>query len=325
MKLIDLHLHLDGAITVEIAKKVAAVQNMTLPTEDDKELKKLLTVSPDCKDLNEFLDRFVLPISLLQTKEAMSEAVYQVCENIKSQGVIYAELRFAPQSQTHKGMTQEEAILAALEGLKRTDLKANLILCFMRGENVEKANMETLELARKYLVADGGVVGIDIAGAEALYPTGDYKDLFDKAREYNIPFTIHAGEAAGADSVRKAVEFGAKRIGHAVTAFDDSKLVDEIIDKGIVLEMCPTSNIQTRAVDDMSKYPLMYYLEKGVKVTINTDDMGIEGTTLQKEFDYIEKTFKVTSVQKKELCLNAVSAAFTTDEVKNWLKQQILE
>jgi adenosine deaminase len=135
-KYIDLHLHLDGAVTPDIARKLAKMQNIALP-EDEEELKKLLTVQEDCQSLTEFLKCFDLPLSLMQTAEGLREAVRLVADNIRSQGVIYAEIRFAPQLHTQKGMTQEDAVNAALEGLRKTELKANLILCLMRGEGNE--------------------------------------------------------------------------------------------------------------------------------------------------------------------------------------------
>ena len=321
-KYIDLHLHLDGAVTTGIARELAKIQDIELP-EDDKELEKLLTVPDDCESLNDFLECFDLPLSLMQTKEGLSEAVRLVSENIRSQGVIYAEIRFAPQLHTDKGMTQEDAILAALDGASKTDLKVNLILCCMRGEGNEAANEETVELAKKYLVKDGGVVAIDIAGAEAIFPTADYRDLFAKAKELGIPFTIHAGEADGAESVRLAIEYGASRIGHGVRSFEDPEVIKLIKEKGIYLEMCPTSNRQTHAVEDMSKYPFMDYLDQGLPVTLNTDDMGIEGTTLANEFRYMEKTYGLTAAQEKVLLANSVNAAFTSDEVKDQLRKEL--
>ena len=321
-KYIDLHLHLDGAVTTGIARELAKIQDIELP-EDDKELEKLLTVPDDCESLNDFLECFDLPLSLMQTKEGLSEAVRLVSENIRSQGVIYAEIRFAPQLHTDKGMTQEDAILAALDGASKTDLKVNLILCCMRGEGNEAANEETVELAKKYLVKDGGVVAIDIAGAEAIFPTADYRDLFAKAKELGIPFTIHAGEADGAESVRLAIEYGASRIGHGVRSFEDPEVIKLIKEKGIYLEMCPTSNRQTHAVEAMSKYPFMDYLNQGLPVTLNTDDMGIEGTTLANEFRYMEKTYGLTAAQEKVLLANSVNAAFTSDEVKDQLRKEL--
>ena len=322
-KYIDLHLHLDGAITMDIAKKLAALQNIKLPAENDEQLKKLLTVPDTCTSQNDFLKCFTLPDALMMTQEGISEAVYLVAENIRQQGVIYAEIRFAPQNHTEKGMSQEEAVQAALEGLKRTGLKANIILCCMRGEGNEEANYETLELTKKYLVEDGGVTGMDLAGAEALYPTSKYEVLFAKAREYGIPFTIHAGEAAGAESVRCAIEYGASRIGHGVRIREDDSVCELVKNKGIVLEMCPTSNRQTHAVVNMKDYPFIKYLNEGINVTLNTDDMAIEGITLEEEYRYMENEFGLTSEQKKIILNNAVDAAFTSAAVKEELKKEL--
>ncbi|WP_294413553.1 adenosine deaminase [uncultured Ruminococcus sp.] len=321
-KYIELHLHLDGAVTSDIARKLAKIQGIPLP-QDDAELEKQLTVPNDCESLNDFLKCFSLPLSFMQTKEGLSEAVRLVSENIRSQGVIYAEIRFAPQLHTEKGMTQEDAVKAALKGISETELKVNLILCCMRGEGNEAANNETLELAKKYLVKDGGVVALDLAGAEALFPTENYRGLFKKAKEANIPFTIHAGEADGSESVKLAVEYGASRIGHGVRSYEDAEVVQTLKEKGIALEMCPTSNRQTHAVEDMSQYPFMDYMNNGLAVTLNTDDMGIEGTTLADEFRYMEKSFGLTAKQEKQILENAVNSAFTTDEVKAQLRKEL--
>ena len=322
-KYIELHLHLDGALTVEIARKLALLQGINLPTEEEAELKKLLTVPPDCRSLNDFLKCFALPLSLMQTPEGLTEAVRLVADHIRSQGVIYAELRFAPQLHRERGMTQENAVQAALRGLALTKLKANLILCCMRGEGNEAENEETLRLAEKYLVKDGGVVAIDLAGAEALFPTKNYRELFAKARVAGVPFTIHAGEADGPESVRLAIEYGASRIGHGVRSCEDPEVVRLLKERGIYLEMCPTSNRQTHAVENMADYPLADYLKQGLKVTINTDDMGIEGTTLAEEFKDVERRFGLTAGQKKEILRNSVEGAFTTETVKEVLLKQL--
>ncbi len=220
-------------------------------------------------------------------------------------------------------MTQEQAILAALDELQRSELHGNLILCCMRGADTDDANFETLELAKKYLVEDGGVVAIDLAGAEALYPTSDYRTLFQRAKEYGVPFAIHAGEADGADSIRTAIECGASRIGHGVRCYEDAALLELVAERGVPFEMCPTSNRVTHAVENMDAYPLIDYLEKGVKVTLNTDDPAIEGTTLAGEFRYMAENFGLTQEQKQILLQNAVDAAFTCDSVKASLKEKL--
>lgn len=329
MKYVDLHLHLDGAVTVPIARKLAKLQGITLP-EDDKELERQLTVPSDCESLTDFLKCFALPLALMQTREGLSEAVKLVAECLHEQGVIYAEIRFAPQLHTEKGMTQEDAIRAAIDGIKRSredkercDIKLNLILCAMRGEGNEAANEETLRLTKKWLVEDGGVVAMDLAGAEALFPTGKYRELFAKAKELGIPFTIHAGEADGAESVRLAIEYGAIRIGHGVRSHEDREVVALLREKQIPLEMCPTSNRQTHAVEDMSEYPFMEYLKQGIKVTLNTDDPGIEGTNICEEYRYMERFYGLDAAGVKVLLGNAVDAALTTEDIKDWMRSEL--
>lgn len=324
-KYIELHAHIDGAITVNIAKKLAKLQNVTLEAKNDEELCSMLTVSDNCESLNDFLKCFELPLKLLQTKEGLSEAVYLILEDMRKNNVIYAELRFAPQLHTQQGMTQKMAIEAALDGIKRALIPANLILCCMRGDGNEEQNDLTVELAHKYLVKDGGVVAVDLAGAESLYPNTSYKKLFKKVSEYGIPFTIHAGEADGAGSVMEAVNMGAARIGHGVRIAGNESVIEAVIKNNITLEMCPTSNRQTRAVQDMDDYPVMDFIKGGIKVTINTDDPAIEGTTLPQEFEYLKNSFGLTQKQVRLLCNNAIDAAFTSEQTKQKLRQIIIQ
>ena len=325
-KYIDLHLHLDGAITAEAAMELAKVQGISLPAKTEEELEKLISVPEGCESLNDFLRCFELPLSLLQTKEGIRRAVRLVLEEQKREGVIYAEIRFSPQLHTGKGLSQEEEVLrAALEGLQDAPIPANLILACMRGADNQKENEENLELARRFLTKDGGVTAVDLAGAEALFPTRDYLELFRRAGEYGIPMTIHAGEADGEDSVRAALEMGAVRIGHGVRAGKNPEILEEIRSKGITLEMCPTSNRYTRSIENMEDYPLLMYLEKGIRVTVNTDDPAIEGTTISREFRFLKEHFGLTAEQEQAILRNAAEAAFTSDERKHSLYKNICE
>ena len=317
---IDLHLHLDGAVTPDIAKQLAKLQGITLPA--DSELERRLSVSPDCRDLNEFLTCFELPLTLLQSSAALSECVRLVCGQLYEQRVVYAELRFAPQLHCRKGLSQEDAVRAVLEGIEKSNVEANIILCCMRGAE-DCANLETLSLAKKYLTSDGGVTALDLAGAEALYPTAGYFGVFKEAKALGVPFTVHAGEADGADSVRAALDMGASRIGHGVRIFDDEQLMAQIAERGVPLEMCPTSNRITRAVADMADYPLMDYLARGIKVTVNTDDPAIEQTTIAREYRYMEEKFGLTAEQERVLLCNSVEAAFASDIAKARIKQKL--
>jgi adenosine deaminase len=193
----------------------------------------------------------------------------------------------------------------------------------MRGENNHDANMETLRLAEKYVHSKKRVAAIDLAGAEAIYPTEDYSDLFEIAREKNVPFTIHAGEAAGAESVRVAVDMGAARIGHGIRACADEELLGIIKNRRICLEMCPTSNRITRTVGDMADYPLRKFIDMGIKVTINTDDSAIVRTDIANEFQCAIQLANLTDNEVNRLKINAVEASFASNEDKDWMRRLI--
>ena len=219
--LVDLHLHLDGSLSVDSVKELMQIQGIK-NCYSDSELLEKLQVSDGCRDLNEYLEKFDFPITLLQTKEALETASYNLLEELKAQGLIYAEIRFAPQFHTSKGLSQEQVVNAVIDGMRKSELNANLILCCMRGENNHDENIETVSVAKKFLKK--GVAAIDLAGAEGIFPTSDYKDVFELASELGIPFTIHAGEAAGFTSVEAAVEYGAVRIGHGVRSVESEAL-----------------------------------------------------------------------------------------------------
>lgn len=310
--LVELHLHLDGALSINNCKKIARIQNIDIP--DDNEVSKMMIVSDGCNDLNEFLSKFVFPLSLLQTYEGIKNAVKNLEEELVLQGIIYAEIRFAPQLHTSKCLTQDEVVRAAIEGLNSSKLRSNLILCCMRGNNNHDENMETVRIAKKYL--DKGVCAIDLAGAEGLYPTADFEDVFMYAKELGVPYTIHAGEADGPNSIYDAIYFGAKRIGHGIRAIEDSNLVKKIADEGITLEVCPTSNICTSVYNKIDDIPIKQFIDSGVKITINTDDPAICNTKLKDELKLVATTFELTYEDILKLQINAINASFASKEVK---------
>ena len=313
--LIELHLHLDGALSIDNCKKIAKIQNMDIP--GDVEINNMM-IAKDCKDLNEFLTKFEFPLSLLQTTEGIKNAVKNLQDELLEQGIIYAEIRFAPQLHTRAGLSQEEVVKAAIEGLKKP---YNLILCCMRGNNYDE-NIKTIELAKKYL--NKGVCAIDLAGAEGLYPTKDYEDIFKYANELGIPFTIHAGEADGPISVYDAIRFGAKRIGHGVRSIEDSNLIKLLKEKNITLEICPTSNICTSIYNEISDIPIKDFIDNGINITINIDDPIICNTNLRKELLLVKNTFNLTDENLVKLQINAINASFASEEVKEKLIKEVL-
>ena len=319
--LVELHLHLDGALSINNCRSLAKLQNITI-IEDDNELKKLLMVPDDCHDLNEFLTKFEFPLTLLQTKEGIKNSIINLQEELLEQGIIYAEIRFAPQLHLNKGLNQDEVVAAAIEGLNASSLRSNLILCCMRGSDNNDANMETVKVAKKYL--GQGVCAIDLAGAEGLFPTKDFEDIFNYANELGIPFTIHAGEADGPSSVTDAIKFGAKRIGHGVRSFEDSNVVNLIKEKDITLEVCPTSNLCTCIYEKVSDMPIKYFMDNGIKITINTDDPTVCNTKLKDELKLVANAFNLTYEDIIKLQENAINASFANQEIKSEILNHML-
>lgn len=314
--LIDLHLHLDGSLSLDSVKELAALQNIEI-SKNDEELLKRLQVSDGCRNLNEYLEKFDFPCSLMQTSVGITTAVKNLEKELAAQGLIYAEVRFAPQLHTLQGMTQAEVVAAAVEGMGQSALKSTLILCCMRGKDNREANLETVRVAQAFL--GKGVGAVDLAGAEALFPTEDFEDLFVLARELGVPYTIHAGEADGPESVCKALEFGAKRIGHGVRSMEDMALVQRLAAEGITLEMCPTSNLNTGIFDSYEAYPFRKFMEAGVKVTVNTDNMTVSNTTVAEELQHLN----LTAEEQKQAVKNAAEASFADAETKKWMLKEI--
>lgn len=282
----ELHLHLDGSLRPETVWELAKEQGIRLPAESAEEVKYKMEVPEDCRTLEEYLERFDLPLLVLQRADAIERVTYELVEDLAKEGVDYAEIRFAPQLSVNGGLTQDEVVEAAIRGAERgmktyPEIRVGLILCCMRGADNEALNMQTVETAKKYL---GPVVcAVDIAGAEGLFPTENFAPVFAKVREYGIPMTIHAGEAAGPDSMKTALSFGTKRIGHGVAAINDPELIRRLIDENVTLEVCVTSNYHTKVVPAIEMHPIHKLLDEGVHVTVNSDNRTCSRTTLQKE------------------------------------------
>lgn len=323
--IIDLHLHLDGSLSPEAIIKVANEENIKLPTKNPQELKSFLAVPKDCDSLNEYLKRFDIPNYVLQTEYGLKTCYCDLIRRLAEDGLKYVEVRMAPQLSTQKGLTQDEVVHILCESTQDAEimfgLKSNLILCMMRGNNTHEANLETIKVAKEHL--GHGVVAMDLAGAEALFTNENFKEEFELINKYKIPFTIHMGEALGPLSIESGLVYNPNRIGHGVRAIENPKLVDFLVEKQIPLELCPTSNLDTKAVKSIDELPIKYYLEKGIKVTINTDDMTVSDTTLRKEFELLSK-IGVTEEEMKTIALNSIDAAFISEQEKEKLRKLVL-
>ena len=318
--LMDLHIHLDGSLSLNSAKHLSEIQNIILP-DNDFDLKNLLSVSNDCKDLNEYLEKFDFPVKLLQTREAIEFAFHNLADELAAQGLMYAEIRFAPQKHTLNGLSQRDVVSAAIDGLQKSSLDTSLILCCMRDADNMNDNIETVILAKDFL--NNGVVAVDLAGAEALFPNEQFEYVFSLANELNIPLTIHAGEADGPKSVYSAIDYGAKRIGHGVRSAEDDNLIQILSDKKITLECCPTSNLNTQVFNNISDFPIKKFIENDVRFTINTDNTAVSDTNLKNEWQLIIDTFNLTYSDIRNILQNTVNASFADDALKSKLYEKI--
>lgn len=317
----DLHLHLDGSLSLSAVRQLAELQDIPLLMSDE-ELRQKLQVDEGCRDLNQYLEKFDFPLTLLQTPQGITTSVKLLAQELKELGYIYAEIRFAPQLHCQQGLTQREVIEAAIEGAQQAPLPVTLILCCMRGDTNHEQNVETVRLAAEYV--GKGVGAIDLAGAEALYSTSHFADLYQMAQETGIPFTIHAGEADGPESVKTALSYGTKRIGHGVRSAEDAALLQRLAAEGVTLECCPTSNLNTAIFSSISQYPFRLFMENGVRFTVNSDNMTVSATNVIREFQLLNDTFHLTVGEVRQLLENSIRAAFASEALKAELRAKVL-
>ncbi|GFI61177.1 adenosine deaminase [Clostridiales bacterium] len=326
---IDLHLHLDGSMLPESAWEMALERGIKMPADNLEDFKRFIIVTADCRSVNEYLEKFELPLQIMQDKNSIKRTAKELVVLLAGQGVAYAEIRFAPQLHTRKNLTQSDATEAVLEGVKEgmaeaKTIEIGVICCAMSiGEesiNMEE-NLETIRTAKKYL--DKGVVAADLAGAEGIVPLKNFSYIFDLARELEVPFTCHAGDSDGPQTAWDAIDFGTKRIGHGHKVYDDKKLIQRVIDEGITLEICPTSNIQCQSQPSYAEHPAKKLLDMGVRVTINTDNMVLSDISLDKEYDHCINDMGFEYNDLIKMNINSVEAAFMAKEKKDRLIEKI--
>lgn len=315
--MIDLHLHLDGSLAIEDFIYLAKKDNLTLPND----FPNCVKVPCDCRSLEEYLTRFDLPCSLMQSKENLEYVSESLVNRLYNLGYIYAEIRFASLLHTFKGLSQVEVIQSVLNGLKRglegkKDFDCNLIICLMENFDL-KTNMESVEAA--HIVNDPKIAAIDLAGPEGYQEMSYFKPCFDKAKEYGFNITIHAGEAKGNESILGAINNHAQRIGHGVHLSLDDETIKLVKDKNIYFEFCPTSNLQTTSLPRYESVPLIDFKNHGVKVTINSDNMSVSSTDVKEEFRHLYKVFKLSKEDVRYYLLNSIEASFTNNERKQKL------
>ena len=312
---IELHCHLDGSLPKTTMEELLG-----------REVKDFeLSVSEDCKSLTEYLEKFALPLSALTTYATFKKAARDFVLSLQADNIIYAEVRFAPLLSVHENLKLRDIMEAVIEGLKEgktlTGIDVGLIACAMRHHEPEKSLRMFSEI-RDYF--GFGLNALDLAGDESKYPMGLFMDLFKKAKCMGYPFTIHAGECKDVGNVLLSVEAGALRIGHSIALSGQRDAMKLCKDKGIGIEMCPISNLQTKAVDDVRLYPLKEFLEAGLLVTVNTDNRTVSNSTMEKELEFVANEFALEQDVIKRLMLNAANLAFADDNIKHNLLNKIV-
>src|SRR5919202_3803584 len=307
----ELHCHLDGSVRPATLLELGREYGVPMPRGDADALRRYMTVT-DATSLEEYLERFTVTLSVMQTTDALERIAYELAEDAAADGVRYLEVRFAPVLNVRGGLSLHDAVDAPLRGLRRAEREhgvvGRVIVCALR--NLPPAtSMELAELAVAY--RGRGVVGFDLAGGERGNPASLHRKAFEYVRCNDLACTCHAGEGDGADSVRQAVHVcGADRVGHATRLIDDESLTEYVNDRRIALEICLTSNVQTRATDSYETHPLRAYFDRGCNVVLNTDNRLMSATTLTDEYAHAAERLGFTLEELATIALNGFASAF---------------
>lgn len=313
MPKIDLHCHLDGSLSR------TCIETLLGKSVDPH----MLEADPHCRNLAEYLVKFDIPLQCLRTAEGLEAGAYDFMRTISSDRICYVEVRFAPLLSVNTDLNARDVIESVLKGLDRGKrefgIEYGVIICAMRHMG-EEENTGILKLAREYL--GSGVCAADLAGNEAAFPMAQFTNLFSQVKRWGMPFTIHAGECGSAENIKEAAACGAARIGHGIAMSGRTDVMEICREKRIGIEMCPISNMQTKAVQDIAAYPMKEFIQNGLLVTLNTDNRTVSHTSIEKEIQFIQDHFSISDEQVVGMMKNAVESAFAPDSVKHSLLQK---
>jgi adenosine deaminase len=317
---IELHCHLDASVRVSTVAELGRELNLDLPSP----LRDCLVAPEFCEDLADYIRRIDLALSVMQRPDHLQRTAREFVEDLAADGVIYGEVRFAPQLHTREGLSLQQVLDAVSAGLRSgaaaTGVRVGLIVCCLRHESKQTST----GIATFAADNPGKVCALDLAGDEARYDGHAHTEAFQLAREAGLRRTVHAGEAANANSVWQALTaLSAERIGHGPRAVEQPTLVDELKSRSIALEMCPRSNVQTRAVSSLDRHPINGLLKQGVKVTVSTDCRTVSNTTVTSEFELLMSQFGWGLNEFWQCQLNAAEAAFVSDELRSELLSRL--
>ncbi len=306
----ELHCHLDGSVRPATLLDLGRQYGVAMPAPTEAALREYMIVR-DARTLEDYLARFDITLSVMQTESALERIAYELGADAAAEGVRYIEVRYAPVLNIRGGIALGAAVEAPLRGLARAErehgIVGRLIICGIRNMSPD-VSLELARLAVAYRAA--GVVGFDLAGGEAGNPASRHIKAFEHARGHDMACTCHAGEGDGAASVRDAVHVcGASRIGHATRLIEDEALTDYVNDRRIALEICLTSNVQTRATQSYETHPLRQYYDRGLNVILNTDNRLMSGTSLVDEYEHASR-IGFDFAELARMALNGFESAF---------------
>ena len=310
----ELHCHLDGSLRPDTMLELAEADGLKLPAREPEQLADFMRVD-HASNLEEYLDLFRVTLRLMQEPSALERIAYELAEDNARENVRYLEVRFSPVLNTTGGLGAADVLDAALRGLARAedelDIQTGVIVCALRTLHPE-VSLELAELAASF--RGRGVVAFDLAGAERGYPAREHLAAFEVAHSAGLGVTVHAGEAFGPASIYQATHHcDAQRLGHGTRLHEDAALESRVRDRGIPLEICITSNVQTRAVPTFADHSVRHYFDTGLTVALCTDNRLMSGTTVTREYELARDHLGFTWEELKRVARMGFEAAFLTD------------
>jgi adenosine deaminase len=308
----DLHCHLDGSLRLDTVIDLARKQGVKLPTFDRGELHGMLAAGDQVASLDDYLRAFDITLSVLQVEDALERAAYELAEDAWRENVRYVEVRYSPLLHIRQGLRPAQVVEAVLRGLRMAKrelgIRYGVILCAIRTLGPE-SSLRIAELCIAF--KNRGVVGFDLAGSEVGNPAKVHKHAFQLVVDNNINCTAHAGESFGPDSVHQAIhKCGAHRIGHGTRLIESGDLLNYVNDHRIPLEVCPSSNVQTHAATGWDTHPVDFFVDYGLRVTINTDNRLMSDTTVTKELLLCHQHYGWSLQTIKEIIISGFKSAF---------------
>lgn len=314
----ELHCHLDGSVSIELIQQLAREQQVNINIED-------IQVDQACESLDEYLKSFDTILKVLQTKDSLEKAVIDVAQQAHHDNIKYIEIRFAPLFHMDKGLNLKEILEAVNNGANKAEslyqIKVNMLVCGMR-HHENKTNIDLFTEVNALKNETRHVVGFDFAGPEEAFPTSAIQEAIQYSSHSSSHLTLHAGECGCIHNIIEGIELGARRIGHGVAAISDNTALEYIKNRNVLLEICPTSNLQTKAIQTLDELNIRKLIEQDIPFNINTDNRTVSSTNLNTEYELLYNHNLMTIDEIKDINIKAIEHAFLSDNEKENLKSK---